>query len=261
VVASNADFADALAGGPLAFAKGAPLLITTPDALDPAVNTEIKRVLPPLGTVYVLGGTTAVSSSVDSTLTSDGFMVSRVAGLDRFETAVKIADQLKDPSTVFEVTGFNFADALSAGPIAAASGGVILLTNGAAQAAQTGTYVNAHPGTHYAIGGPAATADPAAKPIKGPDRYATAIAVARGFPAPKALGFATGARFADALTGGPAMGVAGGPILLVRPCGDLPSGLSDYIAAVKSSAKSGLLFGGPLSVGDDILTKLDAALA
>ena len=47
VLASDATYPDALAGTPLAVAKHAPLLLTTPSGLDPAVATEITRVLSP----------------------------------------------------------------------------------------------------------------------------------------------------------------------------------------------------------------------
>jgi len=261
VLASNAAFPDALAGGPLAGAKDGPLLITNPSGLDPLVEAEIKRVLLPLRTVYVLGGTSAVSTSVDSKLRSDGFAVTRLDGTDRFGTAVAVAGALGNPTTVFEVTGLNFPDGLAAGPAAAAAGGAILLTDGAAQASATAAYLAGHAGTHYAIGGPAAQADPSATAVTGSDRYATAIDVASTFfPSPPAAGFATGAAFADALTGGPRMAASKGPLLLVPGCGALPSDLAGYLSTIPASVKAGLLFGGPSAVGDDVLTELDKAL-
>ena len=261
VLASNAAYPDALAGGPLAANRTGPMLITTPTGLDPLVNDEIKRVLPSGQNVYVLGGTAALDPAVDAALRAEGYVVTRVSGADRFQTAVAIADQLKDPATVFEVTGVNFPDALSAGPAAIKSGGAILLTNGGAQTGATGAYVAAHPGQHFAIGGPAAAADPTAAAITGADRYATALAVAqRFFPNAGALGFASGAGFADALTGGPAISGGPGPLLLVSPCGALPNGLAAYVTGVKAGVRLAVLFGGALAVGDDVLAKLDATL-
>ncbi len=260
VLSTDAQFPDALAGGPLAVNKTGPLLVTTPAGLNPAVEQEIKRVLPSGATVYVLGGNLAVAPSVDSQLQSDGFVVTRVSGPDRFATAVAIADLMGSPTTVFEVTGLDFPDALSAGP-AAASHGAILLTNGSNQHPTTSGYLAAHAGTRYAIGGPASTADPQATSIVGADRYDTAVAVAQKFfTAPATLAFASGAGFADALTGGPAAGVTSSPLLLVRPCGPLPASLGPYLSATKSSVKAAALFGGVLAVGDDVLGELDTAL-
>src|SRR5579884_1700253 len=60
VLARSDDFADALAGTPLAVAKNAPLLLTPPTTLDARVSAELQRVVPAGGTVYLLGGTVAL---------------------------------------------------------------------------------------------------------------------------------------------------------------------------------------------------------
>jgi hypothetical protein len=261
VVASDADFPDALAGGPLAAANGGPLLITPPGGLPSDVTAEIRRVLPTGGKVYVLGGPQAVSATVDGQLQSGGYQETRLQGSDRYGTATAIAGAMGSPSTVLEVTGIGFADALAAGPAAASTNGAILLTNGSVQAPATAAYLGAHPGTRYAVGGPAAQADPSATPIAGPDRYATALAVAGSFfTAPTTLGFAVGTGFADALSGGAALGKTG-PLLLVPPCGGLATGLTGFVSAVKGGVQTATLFGGPRAVGDDVLSQLDAALA
>ncbi|MGO8860254.1 MAG: cell wall-binding repeat-containing protein [Acidimicrobiales bacterium] len=265
VLARSDYFSDALAGGPLATAAGGPLLITqgasTSSALDSAVQSEIQRVLPSGGTVYVLGGPLALSSAIDTTLEGLGYEVKRVAGSDAYATAVAIAEQLGNPSTLFEATGTNFADALSAVPAAIQAHGAILLTDGSAQAPETATYLAAHPtDTRYAIGGPlaAAGADLSATAVWGEDLYATSAAVAtKFFPTATTFGAATGVNFPDALSGGVFMGMTGhaGPMLLVEPSLPLPSSISDYLAE-DPSMSNGYLFGGPLAVGDDVLAAL-----
>ena len=134
--------------------------------------------LPPGGTVYLLGGTSAIPAAVAATLSSLGYAVVRYAGADRYGTALAVADALGDPSTVLLATGTNFPDALAAGPAAAHVGGVVLLTDGTVLPPPVATYLTAHHGTVYAIGGPAITAYPAATALVGSDRYATAVAVA-----------------------------------------------------------------------------------
>ena len=127
VLARSDFFSDALAGGPLAAKVGGPLLITpgTPlsSSLDPRVLTEIQRVLPTGKTVYILGGPAALSPNIDAALTNAGYVVQRVQGPNEYATAVAIASQLGNPSTVFEATGLFFADALSAVPAAIHVGG------------------------------------------------------------------------------------------------------------------------------------------
>ena len=221
VLASDATYPDALAGTPLAVAKHAPLLLTTPSGLDPAIATEITRVLSPGGTVYLLGGDAALSPAIDSQVQALGDVPQRIAGSDRAATAVAIAGVLGDPPTVLLATGLDFPDGLSAGAAAASQAGAVLLTDGSAQAAETGAYLAAHANdTVFAVGGPAAGADPAATPLAGSDRFATAVTVAmKFFSAPTAVGFASGLDFPDALAGGAGIGAAHGPLLLVPACG------------------------------------------
>jgi len=261
VLASDATYPDALAGTPLAVAKHAPLLLTTPSGLDPAVASEITRVLPPGGTVYVLGGDAALAPAIDGAVRALGVVPQRIAGADRSATAVAIADVLGDPRTVLLATGLDFPDGLSAGAAAAAQAGAVLLTDGSSQAPETATYLTAHPGdTVFAVGGPAAAADPAATPVVGSDRFATAATVAtRFFSTPAALGFASGLGFPDALAGGAGIGAAGGPLLLVPACGALPASLATYLGSVHSTVKTGALYGGTGVVGDDVLAALELA--
>ncbi|MHB8466517.1 MAG: cell wall-binding repeat-containing protein [Acidimicrobiales bacterium] len=261
VLASDANFPDALAAGPLAVAKHGPLLITPPDALTSSVRAEIQRVVPPAATVYVAGGSLAVSPSVDATLRQDGYAVTRLAGSDRYETAVAIANARGNPTTAIEVTGQGFADALAAAPAATAIDAALLLTDGPQQASATATYMALHPGRRYAIGGAASAADPLATSIAGADRYATAVAVSKAFlPDATTLGFAAALSFPDALAGGPVAARLGGALVLVPGCGALPSDLESYLSSVSQSVVGGWLFGGGRAVGDDVLAQIEQAL-
>lgn len=267
VLARSDFFSDALAGGPLAVGVGGPLLITPGAAvrssLDPRVQAEIQRVLPPGRTVYILGGDLALGHGIDAALQALGYVTQRVAGANEFGTAVDIAEQLGNPSTVFEATGLDFADALSAVPAAIAAHGAILLTDGTAQARETAAYLSAHPSdTRYAIGGPSAAlgADRTAIPVYGQDRYGTSAAVAKTFfPGAKTFGAATGTKFPDALSGGAFMGslASSGPVLLVGPSGPVPLSIAGYLAPLASSMTQGYLFGGSLAVSDAVLSELE----
>jgi hypothetical protein len=271
VVLARSDFySDALAGGPLAVSVHAPLLITagTPESseIDPRVLSEIERVLSPGKTVYVLGGPLALAPAIDDTLEDAGYDVVRVAGQNLFSTATAIADQLGNPATVFEATGLNFADALSAVPAAVQVGGAILLTDGPVQAPETAEYLASHPAsTRYAIGGPlaAAGADPEAIAVWGQDLYDTSAAVgATFFSSASTFGAATGASFEDALSGGVFMATGDrlGPIVLVAPGVPLPPSIEQYLRDNVWGTR-GFVFGGPLAISESVYDAIVAAIS
>jgi putative cell wall-binding protein len=260
VLARADDYPDALVGAALASSKNAPLLFANGGLLTPATQAEIQRVLPAGGTVYLLGGTAAIPASVATTLTGLGFVPVRYAGADRFATAIAVADALNDPGTVLLATGINFPDALAAGPAAAHLGGVVLLTAGATLPASVQTYLTAHPGTVYAIGGPAVAADPSATPLSGADRYATAAAVAAGlFTSPANVGVASGTTFADALSGGAFQAHFHGPIVLSDP-GTLPSSTSTYLTGADTTIVTTNIFGGTSALSTTVQTAIGVAL-
>jgi ell wall binding domain 2 (CWB2) len=262
VVLARADvFADALAGGPLAAAKHAPLLLTSSGSLDAVTKAEITRVLPAGGTVYVLGGTSALSDAVASAISGLGDVVQRVAGADRFATAVAIADTVGDPSTVFEASGTNFPDALSAVPAAIATHGAILLTNGSAQSNATLGYLGAHAAIRYAVGGPAAWADPSAVALAGATRYATSQAVALAFfPDATSISVASGVTFPDALAGGVLAGTTNQPILLVPPSGPLPEPTTAYLTTRHGTVTQNTVYGGTSAISNTTVTAIGNAL-
>ncbi len=261
VLARSDQFADALAGGPLAAANHGPLLLTSPATLDQATATEISRVLKPGGTVYLVGGTAALGPSVASAISTLGFAAVRISGADRFGTALAIATKLGNPSTIFEANGAGFADALSAVPAAIVKHGAILLTSGSTLSAATSAYVRAHPGLHYAVGGPAATADPSAIALVGADRYATSAAVALAiFPDITGLSVANGESFPDALAAGPIAGAAGDPLLLVAPTDPLPEPTSAYLSTRGSAVSTAQVFGGTAAISDTVVSQVASAL-
>ena len=261
VLARADDFADALAGGPLAAAKHAPLLLTSSGTLDAVTSTEIQRVLPKGGTVYLLGGTAAVSDAVAAAITALGDVPTRISGSDRYGTAVAIAGAMGNPSTVFEASGLNFPDAISAVPAAVANHGAILLTDGAAPASVTTAYLSAHATTRYAIGGPAAYADPSAIGIAGADRYATSDAVALAFfPDTTGVSVASGANFPDALAAGPLAGTASEPVLLVPPTGALPEPITSYLTTHAATITAAHAYGGNSAITPAVLSEVTQAI-
>ena len=128
VLARGDHFADALAGGPLAAAMGAPLLLTASSSISGDTRAEILRL--GTSTVYVLGGTGAVSNAVVNQLEADGLTVIRLFGADRYATAAAIAAESHPmgAETVYLALGTSFVDALPAAPAAYQAGAPMLLT-------------------------------------------------------------------------------------------------------------------------------------
>jgi putative cell wall-binding protein len=258
VLARSDSFADALAGSPLAVDTFGCLLLTPSTGLDPATLAEMQRVLEPGGTVYLLGGTAALSPAVESAVAGAGFTPLRLAGTDRYETAIAVATQgLGSPSTVMLATGLNFPDALAAGAAAGPRGAAILLTQGSTMPASVATYLQQHPPTStYAIGGPAAAAAPSAVPIVGTDRYDTAVKIATTFfSLVDVVGVASGVNFPDALAGGAAMGIADQPLLLTDPA-SLPAVVSSYLT--NAQPFEAWVFGGSAAVSNAVVNQVDA---
>jgi putative cell wall-binding protein len=263
VLARDDTFPDALTGTPLAVKKNAPLLLTHPDSLMAETQAEIQRVLTAGKTVYILGGNVAINPSVELAIQSLGYNTVRLAGPDRFRTAIAIAGALSDPNIVLLATGTAFPDALTAGSAAAHVNGIVLLTEGSTQNPDTQNYLNAHPGdTVSAVGGPASLAAPSATPVVGSDRYETSTKVATAFftTGPTAVGIATGTVFPDSLTGGAGLNEqASGPILLTDPA-TLPAVVTSYLTAHKSTITLAIIFGGPVAVTPAVMTAVQTAL-
>jgi putative cell wall-binding protein len=260
VVLARADaYPDALVGAPLAASSNAPLLLTSGAALPDATKGELQRVLAQGKTVYLLGGTASIPDSVSTELTSLGYVVVRYGGVDRYGTAVAVADALNDPATVLLASGLNFPDALTAGPAAASMHGAVLLTDGTHLPASISAYLSAHATTTYAIGGAAATADPSGVAIVGADRYATAASVAqRFFRNPKFVGIAVGSNFPDALAAGAYLAHSNAPLLLTG-AGDLSSPTKALLVSVRPAGVD--VFGGPSVIADSVVAAANAAIS
>lgn len=289
VLSRDDNFADALGGSALAAHFGGPLLLTPTVRLDRATAAELVRALAPGATVYILGGEKALSPTVLDDVVALGFVPVRIGGVDRYDTAVRIAqtmaadmrDAKGQPSVqrVLLATALNYPDALAAGTAAGATPDtILLLTADKAMPAATAGYLAQISGqaagpqsaTVFPIGG-AANAAAAAAPVPasnlrlnllvGADRYQTAALVAHQFfsatGAPHTVGIAVGTNWPDSLSGGAAMGTLGGPLLLTRQ-GTLDPATQGYLDEVlpTGAVDAADVFGGTAAVGDGVIATL-----
>lgn len=264
VLGRNDVFADALAGGPLAVVDGGPLLLTDPNSLTPSVMSEIQRVLPAGGPVHILGGTGAISPAVESSLRGAGFRTDRLAGTDRFATAVAIAKAMGySGGPAFLASGYSFADALVAGPAAGVLRAPIFITDPNTLSPATAAELqSAPPASLTVVGGTAVVSDAvasvagASKRLGGADRYETSTLVAAAyFPNATKVAFANGMTWQDALVGAPASARIGAPTLLLASPAAAGSTF-DYVAAHAPNQSQVVAYGTPDTTGQTPLTEL-----
>lgn len=266
-VATGRDFPDALAAGPAAAAAGTSVLLTDADVLSPAAREELLRIGP--DRILVLGGPGAVSDSVAEALRALAPSVERLAGADRYETAVAVSATMFESGAdlVFVATGRNFPDALAGAAAGASRGAPVLLVPGdSLPEVVANELTRLAPAAIRVLGGPAVVSDevvgalgafaPDVARLAGADRYATAAAVSAAmFDADvRRLALATGRAFPDALAAGP----GGGPLLLLS--GRTPS---DAVAAeiARLSPERLIVLGGTAAVSDDAATEIVGILA
>lgn len=134
VFVARADaFADALSGAPVAYAHGAPIVLTASATLPASAAHSVRSLRPER--IVVLGGPRAISAEVVRQLKglAPAATVVRIEGADRYETAVRFAtwartERLAGSGSIGVVSGQTFPDALGAGVAIGSQGGLLLMT-------------------------------------------------------------------------------------------------------------------------------------
>lgn len=284
VICTGRNFPDALAAVPLARAVRGPLLLSDTNAISNATVAELSRL--GVAKCYVIGGPDVVSTAVVGRLQTAGFDVERLAGDDRYETAVAIAtelDAIVDPDLdmqgAFFARGDNFPDALALGPVAAAKGWPILLVKKDLPMPQcVSDFVESSMDEGGAVAGGEDVISEAvrnsivaqmgmAPPVyrwAGTDRYGTSVAVVEGAIVKRwidadTIGIATGANFPDALGGGAAIGNYGSGLLLVGGT-SLPTSVGTWLSTNKYNVGRVDIFGGSDVVSDGVKSAIATKL-
>ncbi|WP_346917599.1 cell wall-binding repeat-containing protein, partial [Clostridium sp.] len=114
VIANGLAYADALVAAPLASNYDAPILLTEAGQLTDATCVELMRL--GVKTIYVVGGTSAVSEAAVKEMTEMGIDVVRLGGENRYETSLEVAkhlDRQKNIENIYVAGGYAPADALT----------------------------------------------------------------------------------------------------------------------------------------------------
>lgn len=261
VLASGSDFADSLVAGPLATSLGAPVLITEPHSLPAAVRTEIERLKP--NKIVIVGGPNAVGAGVATEAAAaakiNASSVERIAGDDRYDTAVRVARRVhaSEPATsVVVASGTSWADALSISASAAERREPIILSNATKLTdAAYGYITTTKPAQVTVVGGTAVLPDAALRGLKydrlaGADRYATNWQVLQqryGEASLSTAFLASGETYADALVLGPHLAAQKRPLLLVGKS-TVASTLRPWVLEHKAETLGFSIAGGPAAV-------------
>lgn len=260
-VATGTDFPDALSAAAAAASLGGPLLLTSPDSLPSAVESEISRLQP--RNIYVVGSTGAVSETVASRLALYA-PVTRLGGKDRYETGLAISRTFSSSSSAYLATGRNFPDALAASAVAGAKAAPVILVDGLASSVTATVHEELRRlgVTEITIAGSSSGAVSSGIESElirsgysvtrsgGRDRYETAVAInaSAASTSPASVAFiATGADFPDALSAAAIAGVVGAPLYLTSPnC--VPEMVRTAITKLSPSAR--VVMGGSSVVSD-----------
>ena len=193
-----------------------------------------------LAMAVVVGG---ITPGVYADTATKKIEVERIGGADRTETSLKVLEKLGGVKKTYLVNGYQFSDALSIAPVAAANNeGIVLATRGSVEAGLTKQGINEVTlvGGENSIGSGVEKSLESkfkTKRIAGTDRYKTSEMIVES-TGKKEVGVATGKDFPDALSSGAFLAKKNLPLLLVngKTQTSLPQGLRGlYTFGGKSS--------------------------
>lgn len=269
IIVNDFAFADGLSATNLTQGE-APILYTKADQIFQVTIDELKRLSPQ--EVFVMGGTASVGENVMKAIRKavPKAKVVRIDGRDRFEVNIHSLTYVEAFPAVVVTNGMDFADALTATPLAQAKGGVVLLTKPEAPAVLK-DFLSRLTGTALYVVGGEKSVSPAqvqefevlarqkATRLSGRDRYAVSgdIATTTFVSARQAI-VASGELYSDALVAAPLSQKWKAPILLTRK-GGMPLSALEFFQQ-ETALEHVTVMGGPATVSDDVLKTLrDAA--
>ena len=285
ILANGLNYADALAGVPLAAQSEMPILLTAKNSLPDDTRAAIKIHEPKK--IILLGGEGVIGKNVITELKKLGIQeknITRIAGDTRYSTAVEIAKKLtKAPGEIFFVYGLNYPDALSAGAAAGVKGAPILYLGKDSIDSDILAYLKSIKGSvkkAYVIGGSGIISDAVLKQagsalgltvsttikdkaitrIAGANRYDTCAAVNNAFASVltgKSICVAKGLDFPDALSGGVLAAVMKAPLFLAD--NELNDAQRKYLKG--KSYNNLYAFGGYGAVKDATISRINNAIA
>lgn len=278
LIATGENFPDALGAAALAGHENIPILLTDGDSLSPSCANGLEE----LGIdqdVWIVGGESVISNAVvaqiNNAIAADIDPPKRIAGADRYGTALAIANEISggsgnlDEPYAFVATGLNYPDALAASSISYALDIPIYLVPGTTipqatidQMVTDGVEMPVILGGTGAVGTGVEIAlrgrfgDENVWRVWGPNRYQTAYEVSQFAKdildfGPSGACVATGESFPDALAGGQLAGVRYAPIILTDGT-SLSLAAQDFCTGNEMDVRYITFLGGPGAISQDV---------
>lgn len=276
ILVSGEGYADAVSASSLAKQLDAPILLTNSKVL----NDDTKAALDALNpkNIYIVGGNASVSQTVRNSLRNYGYNLIELQGANRYETNVAVARKLVELGVSADkallVGGEGFSDALSAAPVAAAKGQILLLgTNDTKSMKPVIDFVKANNSQITVIGTSNIISNymydllgAVARVDGGANRFETNINILRQFDSElKAdklfIANASGDGYADALVASALAGKTASPLVLVDNYGSGTTNNAINYITTKSTKTTDLnVVGGTGVVSESMVYDINTAI-
>lgn len=270
VLASGLDYPDALCATPLASKYDAPILLAKNTSLNN--QADLTSLLKSRGVknVFIVGGTGVLPSSFEGELASMGISSKRLGGINRYETSVKVAQELgSNTGEMALVSGLDFADGLSMSSIAGKRNMPILLSGNNYIPQEVANYIaGAGINKTYVIGGTGAISNnisnmlPNVERLGGKNRYETSKQIFNRFRNELNLSnfyIASGLDFPDALASS-ALASKQNSFVVLSNVNYAEQEVKDVVSSSRGSIQNLYVLGGNTIVTDNALYNLGVRL-
>ena len=242
VLTSANELVDSLTSTPLATSLKSPILLSGKSEVNANTLNEIKRLN--AKNIYIVGGESTISKTVESNLKQQGYNVVRVSGKDRYKTSVEVGKKVVEKSgnkhKIVLASGVNIVDALCGNSISAKENIPVLLT----QIDELNEYTKKaieewNVNEIVIVGGKLSISEKVEEELKsmgikitrlsGKDRFETSAEVAKYlYPNAEKILIANGYNYVDALVSGPITQINNTPIILFEK-DKIPASVQKYL--------------------------------
>ncbi|NFL75995.1 cell wall-binding repeat-containing protein [Clostridium sporogenes] len=272
IIASGEGYADSLSASVLAKKLNAPIILTKSGELHKSAKETLKTLK--AKNIYVIGGNASVSQSIRDDLKKEGYALTELGGKNRFETNLAIANYLVEEHNVkadeiLVVNGKDgFSDALSAAPVAAAKGQILLIVGKDPSTADLATkFIQKHNSKATVIGTegviPKAVYDKLGAKERvtgGANRFETNLNIMKYFKLNTDklyVANATGDGYADALVASALAGRTASQLILTHTKDSQETrNAIDYIKSIKNDKTEVGLVGGDSVIPQEVVNKI-----